>query len=371
MATNKENNNFTRFELFVVVFHAVIGIGLLTLPRTAALDAGPNGWLGVLLAGLIPFLGIFPIYALAERFPTAGLVPIAERVMGRVLGRLLTGLYLVYLLLIIATVTRSFADLITVWLLPNTPKEVVIAITLLLCSYFIWQDFRTFIRAEEIFFLLILYLYIFLFLPLSEAHIGFLLPIGAASAKEIAHCMINSLFAYAGYEIVLVLFPYWPPGRRQRLYPVLWALLWITLTYTATTAVTISVLSAPELKWQMWPVISMVKSIRGFGGVFDRLESTFVASWVMVAITLLAVQGYALTIVLHQWVGRKTRTFYILPSAIVVFALALLPHSIADVMLLSDWLSKAGLAVQIGIPCLLLLVAVWRRVKLEAPHETS
>lgn len=112
--------------LFILGSSVVIGVGV---------EAGRDVWIAVLL-GLAISLPIIFVYArLLTLFPGKDLYEILEVLFGKVVGRLVTILYIWYSMHLGALVLYNFSSFINVVGLPETPRLVPSICFMILCIY--------------------------------------------------------------------------------------------------------------------------------------------------------------------------------------------------------------------------------------------
>ena len=87
---------------------------------------------------------------LGLRFPRHSLMEYSNMILGAILGRLLSLLFLVYWFLLTAILVRTFGEMVITAILPNTPLEIIIGIMLLLGAQLAAQDIKVFARIHEI-----------------------------------------------------------------------------------------------------------------------------------------------------------------------------------------------------------------------------
>lgn len=78
-----------RTQLFWFFMHAQIGVGLFSLPYSIYKHAQTDGWISLLIAGVVVQLVFFFLYALHKRFPRDSLFTICEKASGKSLARCL------------------------------------------------------------------------------------------------------------------------------------------------------------------------------------------------------------------------------------------------------------------------------------------
>jgi spore germination protein KB len=97
--------------------------------------AGHDYWI-VILSGFlisIPLLLVFT--ALSKRYPDKDLVQILEAVFGRLLGKIVAGLYVLFFLILLSFNLWDISSFYVGLFMPETPLAVFIVVTALTCAY--------------------------------------------------------------------------------------------------------------------------------------------------------------------------------------------------------------------------------------------
>ena len=122
---------------------------------TLLMGTGGSGkkeaWLSVLLAMLAAFF-IFLVYAeILSLFPKKDLFDILQIVHGKVLGKILSFIYLCFSIHLGALVISNFGQFTQTVGLPETPPAVVITILILLCIWVVKEGIEVLGRWSELF----------------------------------------------------------------------------------------------------------------------------------------------------------------------------------------------------------------------------
>lgn len=124
---NKMNEkSITQKQFFFMIFQSQIGIGLLSLPYSVHEHVQSDGWMSVLLAGVGIQLLILIYWILLWGFKEKNIYEITVIVFGKYLGKFFNFLYISFFLLIMTLSALLFANLLSKWILANTPFIIII-----------------------------------------------------------------------------------------------------------------------------------------------------------------------------------------------------------------------------------------------------
>lgn len=342
-------------QAWAFVASALIGIGILSLPAGVNKTGGPGGWLLVLLTGIISLIQGLIIVRLGLRFPDQSFVQYSQVIAGRLMGKLLSFLLVLYALEFTAHVSRSFGEVIDTTVMPDTPIIIFIGLMMALAAWAVKCGLEVLARMDEFLIRLQLGLVLVLLaLATSEANASRLLPIWESGDQSLLEGFVSTLFSYSGYMVMLVILPNLTrPGDgiyAQTLGVLIPGGLYVLITIIAT-----AVLGASATTRVVWPTLETVRLI-SLAGFIERLESLFLAVWLTAAFTTITAGLYVLTLGCSQVLGLQDYRPLVLPMAALAVAVAMLPGSLSENLERGTVISYLGLIVENIVPPILLLV---------------
>ncbi|OPA79211.1 spore gernimation protein [Paenibacillus selenitireducens] len=350
-------DQITPGQLAFLVVQTQIGVGLLMLPSQVHTAAQGDAWISVLIAGLLVQFFIVVLWCLGRRFPSLTLYDYLPALLGRYIGKLVHLVYAAYFILVSSYIIINFAKTIRDWVLIETPQWIVIGMMTSVCIYLVRESLRTIAR----FFVLVFFCNIALIIIVSCAylHVNFLyiLPVGQAGIWKITKGVHETMAALAGYEILLICYPFVKGGSVAKIKAVVFANIFSTLLYAFAVFTSLIVFSPQELKLLPQPLLYMVKAL-GFK-LFERLDLYFLSLWMVVATTsaigyfFMASKGVA-NLFRQQSNHRKAVPY----TAALVFIIALIIQDPLLIDTIGKILSITGYVFIIGIPFVLLMISV-------------
>lgn len=351
----------TSKQLVFLLIGNVVATGILSLSRLASADAKQDAWISVLVGAFVPLVSLWLITTLGKRHKGHNLVEIAHLLFGKVGGTLLLLTLLGNMLVYIAAVAGNFAVITHIYILPNTPRKIILVVIMLSTLYVMSKGIQVVARVNEFFFYVMLTLALIYLTAFSQFDITNLLPVGGAAITGIVRGALKTSFAYGGIDILLVVYSM---VRRQDeiMKASLISLVVIASVYIMVTVVDLLVYGATELQDLMYPGLYILKAVDF--AVVERLEFFYLMFWmgwgVRPVFTTGAAAGYILTLVLK----RDLKRFYFLSTAIIALlslAVAWLPGDIDQVTKLSDLAGMLFLVFALGYPLLFLVASFLRR----------
>jgi len=202
------DGEITAIQSFVILISIMIGTGVLTLARVVAEVSRQDAWISVILNGIfIAFMMMIIVYMISH-FPKHNFVQYTSCLLGKPLAYIVAFSYVIYALLVTATVVRILSEMVITWLLTNTPLWIINLIIVITIVYMVKNGVTALARYNEVIIFMLIPFSLLVLVGLPEASIINLRPVGGTGISTIIKGAIPSFFSYAGYEVLLVYYPY-------------------------------------------------------------------------------------------------------------------------------------------------------------------
>ncbi|WP_019120048.1 GerAB/ArcD/ProY family transporter [Brevibacillus massiliensis] len=369
--SSSTDKTMSTWQLASLITSTLIGVGVLTLPRTSTERLAEQGWMAPLAGGGIALAATLLIAWLSRRYPGLTFIQYSEVIWGsrksRWLGKLISLpwvlLYLAHLYIGTAITSRLFGEVVVTAVLRETPIEAIIITMFCLALFLCLHDVEVVSRVNELLFLLILFPVLIIgLLSFQKADWNQILPLFSASFPDVFKGAVETAFTYQGYEVMLIFFAFAQPVARKSQAGFIGIAVAIGV-YTLITMSGIAVFGVDEMQKLTWPTLEIVKTTQMPGLVLERLESAFLGVWVAAVFTTISNTYYAFNLGLRQFFGRGM-VFQRIMSLLLMFPLfylALIPQNIVQIFRVSRMSGYIGLVVGLGLPLLYLAVSLMRR----------
>lgn len=329
------NKKLKSVSMFSFVIQGLVGITLLTLPRDVGEFAKNDSWLSIILVGIHVMLNASAFYWLALKYPGLNFSQLNEKLLGKILGKTFMLGMSIYLAITFGLSLRLFGDSISIFLLENTPKLLIMLIMLGGCVYCITRDIRSISIIFDILlpFVLII-IVILILLSMTAAEPKNLLPVMHHGIVPVAKGAIHVLDPLASLGIIAYIMPYFedPKSTKKWIFFGLGVALSI---YFSLVVLCIMVFGAEEIKYLIYPVLSLSKSMQLTNQLFERAESLFMAAWVPITFSTLVVHYIASNLNLKALFNTNKNRLIIYGQIPLFLIIALFPRNSKE---LSDYL---------------------------------
>ncbi|USG68057.1 spore germination protein [Brevibacillus ruminantium] len=346
------------YHLTITFVSTIIGVGILTLPRVAGEKLGtPDVWIEVILSGIISFLAVCICLYLSNRFPQETLYHYNKRIVGKILGAVISLLYIVHYLFYSAYEARVQAEAVRHYLLDQTPIEVTILAFLLVGVYLTTGGLPAIVRISVFYFpITLVIIFSIVLLNWQNFKLDNLRPVMEFGPLPLASSLLSTSQAFSGVEVVLFFLAYTKEARKA-LRPLLLGTALVTLIYMITVMMVIGSLTLEETKTLTWPTMEFVKQIEFPGAFFEHFEIFFISIWLLNMFTTFFVDLYLASFGISLLFGWNIRPV-MLGLVPVLYVIASLPKDLNEVMRLSNLLGTTSVFASLVIPGVLLFLSV-------------
>lgn len=283
MSREQSRQFLSKLQLFAVLFTLIIGRGILLIPILVTRHAEQDGWISILLAGLLSLILVnISLYAM-KFFEDKTFIEISEMALGKYFGKIPGVLLVVYYVIFAALATRFIIDLASSWLLPQTPIEILMIILIGLCYYLCRNGIKVYGRFCQTLLWITFPAIPLILLPfLLQANVVKFLPVGGSGIHNILISALPGIYGFLGFESVVLLYPY---VRKQISHKEIVttcnvALLAVLFLKVYLVAGCIGIFGYREIQYFMYPVLEYFKILEF--PVIERVEFVLIYFWLFI-----------------------------------------------------------------------------------------
>ncbi|WP_173917659.1 GerAB/ArcD/ProY family transporter [Halobacillus sp. Marseille-Q1614] len=351
------------WQLFILMVLFEIGTAIVIHP---GVEAKKDAWIAVFLGLIIGLLFFLVYYALYRLYPDLSLTGYIKQILGKYIGGALGILYLFYFLYIASRDLRDFGELLTASTYIYTPIFVINAIMILTIAFVLWKGIEVLARTGEIFFVFLMLIgFIGTTMVLVSGNIDFnqLLPILENGWAPVLMALPVTYTVPFGEMIVFaMLLPYL--NRPQLGLKAGWsAISFSGILLTWVVAMDIAILGAYVTSRSAFPLLTAIGLV-DMPGLFQRLDVAVVMTLIIGGFFKIAIFFYVALISAAELFRVPTYKQLIFPfSLVILFSSMTMASSFVDHI--KEGLEfvpfYVNLPFQMGIPLLLLVIALTRR----------
>lgn len=272
-------NEITTSQFIFFIYKTQVGMGILTMPRITAEEAGTDGWISVIFGYFLAIFISIVIIKIMEKHPEDTLFDLLSKVFGKWIGKLFiigwigyTGYFAIVLLL-----TTVF--IIQVWIFPQTPSFLVMWLFLIPIYMITRSGIRVIGRYAEFVYFITLWMVPLLLFGLKDAHWLNLLPILKEDWKPVLVAVQKTVVPFIGFELAFILYPFLK-NKKSAFKGIIIANTLTFLLYMYVIIITYVYFSPDEIKEYTWPTLNILKSIEL--PFLERFEIIFLSFYMII-----------------------------------------------------------------------------------------
>lgn len=361
----KENNNISPFQFALILIHAQIGVGMITLAIDVHNYAKSDSWISVLLAGLFIQCIILLFGLIVKRFPREHFFNVMEIVLGKWFGKTFILLYCIYFIITGSILFAKYTVILKSWMMPLTPQWVLVALIALVGIFAAKENLQVISRFFILATAVIIIFLGFLIYALKDANYTYILPVGRSGLVPILKGAYTTSLSFQGFEYMLFLAPFVLANRKQVIKTATFTNIFITFFYTFVVLTTHLFFSSNELELITEPIFYLVKSFSF--NIIERPDLLFTSMWIFLVVTSTVVLFYIISLGLASLFESKRRTPYVYIATFVSFIISIFLYGESRIKVVTNYFSKITLLITIT-PILFLIISYFLRRK-GAEHQ--
>lgn len=365
-----EKGKISAFQLGIMMYPNVSATAFLSLPTITAQYTKNDLWMSYILAAL---MGLIPIYLatrLHELFPKMTFIQYIEHIIGKIPGKILGMVYVLYFVHVGGVASRQYAEFVTGSFLFKTPILIIISSIILLSAFAVRGGVELLARCAVILTPLFILPLFFLLLLIPELDVKNMFPIFSHGITPIVKGTFQVYAAVSDMFMMAFFLPYLADSEKGRKWGLI-SLCTIMLSITYIGLITLFLLG-PDTSNKINPVLTLFRYISA-GYFFENLEALLLAMWVLGNFVRISILYYAAVLSFGQCFQLSDYRPAVFPLGIliVVFSIWAVPnYSILGFMAKTLPPFYKPLLMTL-IPLCLFIAAVLRKRKMIGGGEPS
>lgn len=357
----KRNNQISSKQIRGLIVSTIVGMGIVSLPQRLALILENDGWIAILLGGLLIIPIVIIINRLFKLFPDKNISEIGYEVYGSWIFKFLIVIGLIYFIALLGFLSRHLGEITKAFLLPNTPIEVIIISFILCTSYISRCSIGVIGRASyHIYSLIIGYIILLSILSFKSLDFTNILPVFQSSIKDLPKGTLTSFFSYSGFEILFFAIPF-AEEKEKTLMASLSGLAIIIVIYLMFFIMSLSQFGIYRLKTQSFPSIAIVKEIDLPGYFIENLDIFAMGVWILIVFATVAAVYFMSGRVAADLFKLENHDLFILPLLPFIYIVSLLPNNMLELNeVLGEFINYMGLMIIVVLPTVTYILGYYK-----------
>ncbi|MGE1164825.1 GerAB/ArcD/ProY family transporter [Peribacillus simplex] len=280
-----EKYKVSPFYVFFLVHSMQTGVGVLSFQRVLAKSAGTDGWISILLAGLLVHILIWIIYKILSIVP-GDIISANNHAFGKWIGNFFSLLFILHFLILGMDMIISYINVIHVWMFAEVASWAFTVVLLLLIYYINTGGFRTITGIAFLSVILTYWIFFVLFYAMKYSEFTNLLPIFDHNLLDILKGTRSTSLTFLGFEMILMFYPFIKDAKTSQKYAHGGAIA-TTLLTVLIYLVSLIFYSQKQLEMTIWPTLTMTSIVElPFIQRFEYIEISWWAIFVIPNMTI-------------------------------------------------------------------------------------
>lgn len=287
-----KNSQIHAYLLFFFICNVQIGIGIFSFQRYVFQIAKHDAWISVIIACLYAHVLLWLIVRMLSKYESTDLYGIHFDMFGKYIGTLFNCIYMLYYLFVTILIMRSYVVVVQVWMFPDMSSWLIGLLLVALTIYAGFGGIRVIVGMCLLGFVVILITVFFCLSTLKYAIWTQLLPVMESSVMDILKGSFRMSFTLAGFEFIMLIYPYVRNKERTMLHSQL-SLLFGNVVYLSIMILSLVYFSSSQLIRSIWPTFNMLKILKF--PFTERLEFIVISMWMLMVLTGILINTWAIT----------------------------------------------------------------------------
>ncbi|MFB7141520.1 GerAB/ArcD/ProY family transporter [Gottfriedia sp. NPDC056225] len=347
-------------QLVCLVVMNQIGVSVLSIPYKMSKISGYDSWMSVIIAGAIAQISILIIYQLGKSYPDRPFQKYISTLIGKPLGTFINILFAAYCAESCLMLIISYSDVINRWLLFETPWFVLIGLFVITTGYIASSTLRSISTLTQSVVVMFLICFVIILISgIGKGDFRHFLPIGTHGIGPIIKGAIPAFWAFAGYELLLYVFPFVKCKKKKDIIIAMSVANGITtLVYLIITIIVTYNFSENQLKYIPEPMIFILRKFRW--PVVQSLDILFITIWL--SVTLVTAYIYLFLSARYlAFIGKnekRNHSLLVWLLAILCFGAGIFFSNRQYIPKFSEYHNISTAIMIIGLPALLLSISL-------------
>lgn len=195
------------YHVVFLIVGALVGLSALTLSNDLSV-VGYSQCTIILLYGIVSNILLFPMIRISLKYPKNNLFEINEILLGKMIGKVINILIIIYTILIIARASGGYLSLTQTSILVNKEFSLPLLFLFFVMLYIVTGGIKLIARFSIFAFFLSTWMVIAARWPFSMGSLTHLMPMFNFTLKEGMEAFHKGYGAMMGYELIMIYFPF-------------------------------------------------------------------------------------------------------------------------------------------------------------------
>lgn len=316
-----ESNLLTPNQFTKIIVLSIIGIGIFNLPNDMVKGAKQDGWISIIIGVIYPLFIVLMASFFSKIYPDKNILVLSKKYLGNILGSIMNFIFLLVFIIYIVFEAVGVSNLLRTYVIDFLSSFRFLIIVIPLTAFTAYKGLKVLSFISEIVFFNVIIVVIITLISLYRGSYLNVMPILQGGILNVIKNAKNSLYAYAGVEVILLIYPRISDTKKIT-FSSIKAILITCIVNTWFTFVTIYYFGVNIINKTFWAGLYIVESLRIPLINNFRLSAMFL--YIFVSINILCVYYYCCGAIAKDFIKNLSRKKFFLATVPLMIILCLL-----------------------------------------------
>ena len=292
------SNDITPSELTFILIGSMIGVGILALPNDLVPISQQDSWISAFIGALYPLYMVIIAAFLCKCQPQKNILVLSKKCFGKFIGSILNFIFLLYFLVLFSATAFKICMIKGTLIVNFLSFQKILIVVIALAGYAAIKGLKVLGRINQLMFLLTIILSVILMAALFEGSSLNVFPILGSGVLNIIMASKQSVFAYAGVEIIFLLYPF-VTDKTKIMKSSIKSVLITAIIYCWITFITIYYIGIDIIPKVQWSVNMVPKTIEI--PVINNFRFIFIIIWALIICKTISNYYFAIALILKEF----------------------------------------------------------------------
>ncbi|MFB7139744.1 GerAB/ArcD/ProY family transporter [Gottfriedia sp. NPDC056225] len=349
-------------QTVMLMVNFIFGAGILILPRTITDKVKtPDGWISVVISGLLILLLVFLLVMLCKQYPNETYFQFTQKIISKWLGVPLGIIIIIYYTCLSAIEVRVMSETTRLFLLQGTPSWAILIPFLWIGLYIVLGGINPIARMLELIFPITVFFFLLvIFLGIGIIDLDNLRPVLGNGIKPVLNGLKTTSLSFSGFEVILFIFVFMK-DKKKITKAIVYGISIPFVFYSITVVAVVGAFSVDGVLLQTWPVLTYIRSYDIQGLIVERFDSLLLVIWIMQIFATYIISFYIGSLGMAQIFNKKNMKPFMFGTLPFIYIIAMIPKDINDTLIMADAIGNTAFYLYGIIPLLLLVISFVRK----------
>ncbi len=349
---------FTNRQISFVLFGAIIGYGVMGMPKTMVEAAGTGCWISIAIGTLVAALVVLGLTYLNYVHKGKTICEYSEELTGKTVSVIIRCIYVLFFFVLLTLVIRLSSEIVKYTILLKTPIWAISLALTLLTVYTLMKGIKTIVRICVFLGVVVLFVALASHIVVStQGEWINLQPImGSEPFMAYVKGAAKTALPFFGIELLLVV-PFGKDNNKKVFLYTTLTVIAIGLFYIFVVYSCLSVMGEGSIVYYRDAVLATIRRVKFEQLEFlKRLDGIAIVAWIFAVYCSVCLLAYGASKMIGSMIKKPHHNLTVLIVGALAYIAGVSINSYEFAIKLFEYCSYAGIATAFAIPLMLIIM---------------